>query len=49
MIGLKLKEVAHDIQMQVTKYVEKELKMVNSFDTWHGNNDIITLLDVIKF
>ena len=29
--------MAHDIQMQVTSYVEKELKMVNSFDTWHGN------------
>ena len=35
--GLKLKEVAHDIQLQVSSYVEKELKLVNSFDTWHGN------------
>ena len=37
MVGLKPKEVAHDIQMQVTHYIEKELEMINSFDTWHGN------------
>lgn len=36
-LGLKPKEVAHDIQLQVGNYVTKELKMVNSFDTWHGN------------
>ncbi len=29
--------MAHDIQMSVAHYVEKELKMINSFDTWHGN------------
>ena len=34
--GLKPTEVAHDIQLQVASYVEKELKLVNSFDTWHG-------------
>lgn len=35
--GLETKEVAHDIQLQVASYVKNELKMVNSFDTWHGN------------
>ena len=23
--------------MQVTKYVTEELKLLNSYDTWHGN------------
>lgn len=29
-------EVAHDYQVQVKKYVCDELKLRNSFDTWHG-------------
>ena len=29
-------EVAHDIQLQVSKFVTQELKVLNSFDTWHG-------------
>ena len=34
-VGLKVIEVAHDMQAQVSKYV-RELKLVNSYDTWHG-------------
>ena len=29
-------EVAHDMQLQVAGYVTKDLKLVNSYDTWHG-------------
>ena len=34
--GLKVVEVAHDYQPQVQKYVVDELKLLNSYDTWHG-------------
>ena len=33
--GLNITEVAHDIQTQVSKYVRDDLKLVNSYDTWH--------------
>ena len=36
-IGLTITEVAHDIHSGVTNYVMKTLKLVNSYDTWHGN------------
>ena len=29
--------MAHDIQQQVSKYISSDLKMINSYDTWHGN------------
>jgi hypothetical protein len=35
LIGLKVVEVAHDIQQQVSRYITN-LGLVNSFDTWHG-------------
>ena len=35
-LGLHITEVAHDIQGQVSKYVTKDLGLVNSYDTWHG-------------
>lgn len=35
--GLNVVEVAHDIQAQVSKYVKSDLKLTNSYDTWHGN------------
>lgn len=35
-VGLRVVEVAHDIQQQVSKYVTGVLGMVNSYDTWHG-------------
>ena len=35
LIGLKVTEVAHDIQMQVARYVQ-DMGFVNSYDTWHG-------------
>ena len=38
--GLKIKEVAHDIQQQVSKYINR-LGLVNYFDTWHGMRSIL--------
>ena len=29
-------EVAHDYQVQVQRYITDELKLINSYDTWHG-------------
>ena len=29
-------EVAHDMQLQVARYIKQDLKLLNSFDTWHG-------------
>ena len=37
---LKVVEVAHDYQAQVQKYVVDELKLLNSYDTWHGKTAI---------
>ena len=34
--GLKVVEVAHDMQLAVGCYVNQDLKLLNSFDTWHG-------------
>ncbi len=36
--GLNVTEVGHDMQ---AKYVTHTLKVVNSYDTWHGMLDII--------
>ena len=35
-LGLDVREVAHDYQPAIKNYLEKELKCLNSFDTWHG-------------
>lgn len=35
-VGVKVVEVAHDIQTQVSKYIRDTLGLVNSYDTWHG-------------
>ena len=35
-LGLRITEVAHDIQQQVSCYVSTELGLVNSYDTWHS-------------
>ena len=34
--GLRVHEVAHDYQVQVSRYVTNELGFCNSYDTWHG-------------
>ena len=39
-LGLHVTEVAHDIQQQVSRFVN-ELGLVNSYDTWHGGKDCI--------
>ena len=40
--GLRVTEVAHDFQAQVTAYVKGKHdgmpELVNSYDTWHGNH-----------
>ena len=30
-------EVAHDMQLSVSKYITQALNLLNSYDTWHGN------------
>ena len=39
-LGLHVTEVAHDIQQQVSRFVN-ELGLVNSYDTWHGGKNCI--------
>ena len=43
-LGLNVVEVAHDMQHQVSRYVSSDLRLTNSFDTWHGklccNNNV---------
>ena len=34
--GLKIVEIAHDMQLAVGQYVKQDLNLLNSFDTWHG-------------
>jgi hypothetical protein len=42
-------EVAHDFQQQIRRYVVEDLKMVNSYDTWHGTKNVAKVLaKVIK-
>ena len=35
-------EVAHDFQQQIRKYVVEDLKLLNSYDTWHGKKQVIS-------
>ena len=37
-LGLHVTEVAHDYQPQVKRFIVDELGLVNSFDTWHGDD-----------
>ena len=41
-VDLKVVEVAHDYQPQVSRYVTDDLCLLNSYDTWHGNSGIDT-------
>ena len=45
--GLNVVEVAHDIQLSVSKYITESLSLINSFDTWHG--ELNELLYMYKF
>lgn len=45
--GLNIVEVAHDMQQQVSKFVTNEMKLVNSFDTWHGTKNVAKQLKKI--
>ena len=42
--GLKVVEVAHDYQPTLQKYLVDELKLLNSYDTWHGKTQQYTIL-----
>ena len=35
-LGLDVREVAHDMHTQVSKYVTSDLGLANSYDPWHG-------------
>ena len=43
-LDLKVMEVAHDYQPQVTHYVTDGLHLLNSYDTWHGNYLVLILV-----
>ena len=43
-IGLNVVEVAHDFQQQIRRYVVEDLKLLNSYDTWHGETDTCAVL-----
>jgi hypothetical protein len=36
LVGLNVVEVAHDNSPTVKNVIERELKLKNSYDTWHG-------------
>ena len=38
-------EVAHDFQLQIKNYIANDLRLVNSYDTWHGKCLFVTLND----
>ena len=40
---LNVVEVAHDHQVRVKNYITEDLKLLNSYDTWHGNFGCILL------
>ena len=35
-LGLNVVEVAHDFQQQIKNCITNDLKLLNSYDTWHG-------------
>ena len=35
-LDLKIVEVAHDNETQVKSYITKDLDLLNSYDSWHG-------------
>ena len=35
-VGFDIREVAHDYATTVSAYITNELKVLNSYDTWHG-------------
>ena len=37
-------DVAHDYQAQVQKYVVEKLRLLNSYDMWHGKDKSTKLL-----
>lgn len=45
---MRVSEVAHDIQQQVSRYIVS-LGITNSYDTWHGKDvDIIVMHRIVK-
>jgi len=41
-VSLDVCEMAHDVQMQVFRYVTREMKLLNSYDTWHDESFILS-------
>ena len=35
-LGLNIVEVAHDMQQHVKRFLTADMKLVYSYDTWHG-------------
>ena len=49
-VGLDIREIAHDYQLQVKKYIVEDLKLLNSYDTWHGQCHVrLLLLYIISY
>jgi hypothetical protein len=45
--GLNVVEVAHDNSPTVKNVIERELKLKNSYDTWHGTKNVARLMTKI--
>ena len=41
--GLNVVEVAHDMQLQVARYITSDLKLLNLYNTWHGKHALFFL------
>ena len=46
-VGLNVVEVAHDFQQQIRRYVVEDLKLLNSYDTWHGKTHVYTYTSLV--
>ena len=46
---LKIVEVAHDHATSVKNYITEDLRLLNSYDTWHGEvTDLLMLLTIVS-
>ena len=48
-VGLNVVEVAHNFQQQIRRYVVEELKLLNSYDTWHGKVHVHMSLSLVFY
>ena len=47
-IDVNIIEVAHDNAASVKNYIVGDLKLANSYDTWHGKSDQYLLVILIS-